>query len=98
MAFNQFLKTVAADDYVRHIIYFLNPELPTIAGVAALRPLVQSACAGSTVPCHFLDLQRLWNGHLEEYTAPDGIQASVAGATVMADNIWAIMQEYCIAQ
>jgi hypothetical protein len=59
-----------------------------------MRP--QFTCAGSTVPCHFLDFQRLWNGH-PEYTASDGIQASVAGATVIADNIWAIMQEYCIA-
>jgi hypothetical protein len=73
------------------------PELPTIPGVATMRPLFEQACAESVVPCHFLDLQPLWLGH-PEYTAPDGIQSSEAGARVIADSIWAIMQDNCIAQ
>jgi len=96
-AFTQFLAHVASDGTVEHIVYFLMPELPTIAGVAALRPLLQKACAESSTPCHFLDLQPLWTGH-PDYTAPDGIQASAAGGTVIADNIWSIMQKNCIAQ
>jgi hypothetical protein len=47
------------------------------------------------VPCHFLDLQPRWAGH-PEYS--DGIQASSAGASVIADSIWSIMQDECIAQ
>jgi hypothetical protein len=95
--FQQFLPKVASDGTVEHIIYYLPPELPSIAGVAALRPQLQQACAQSSVRCHFLDLQPLWAGH-PEYTASDGIQSSTAGATVIADAIWAIMQQNCIAQ
>jgi hypothetical protein len=53
------------------------------------------SCEQSAVPCHFLDLEPLWQGH-PEYTA--GIQASEAGAIVIADEIWAIMEGNCIAQ
>jgi hypothetical protein len=97
-AFEQFLGEVARDGTVENIIYFLVPELPTIAGVAALRPGLLQACEASLVPCHFLDLQPLWKGH-SEYMAPEnGIQASEAGARVIADSIWAIMKDHCIAQ
>ena len=95
--FKQLLSTVARDGTVTDIIYFLQPELPSIAGVAALRPLVAQACEESTVPCHFIDLQPHWLGH-PEYTSADGIQASETGATVIADLIWATMREHCIAQ
>ena len=95
--FRQLLSTVASDGTVTDIIYFLQPELPSIAGVAALRPQVVEACADSVVPCHFIDLQPHWVGH-PEYTSNDGIQASEAGATVIADLIWATMRENCIAQ
>jgi hypothetical protein len=95
--FKQHLAKVATDGTVQHVIYYLYPEVPTTPGVAALRPVMQQACAQSTVPCHFLDLQPLWAGH-PEYTATDGVQASEAGATVIGDAIWAIMQQNCIAQ
>jgi hypothetical protein len=36
-------------------------------------------------------------GH-PEYTDGSGIQASEAGATVIAEEIWRIMQDNCIAQ
>jgi hypothetical protein len=95
--FAQLLTAVAADGTVEHVVYFLMPELATIPGVAALRPLVQQACAQSAVPCHFLDLQPLWAGH-PEYTASDGLFPSDAGGTALADAIWGLMQQYCIAQ
>ena len=95
--FRQFLTQVAADGTVEQIIYYLCPELPGIPGVAALRPLLEQACTESSVPCHFLDLQPLWAGH-PEYTDSSGIQASAAGAKVIADAIWAIMQQSCLAQ
>ena len=87
----------ASDGTVRNIIYFLQPELPAIVGVAALRPQLRQACSDSAVPCYFIDLQPLWVGH-PEYTAGDGIQASTAGATVIADQIWATLRQHCIAQ
>ena len=96
-SFDQLLATVAADATVEHIIYFLMPELPSIPGVAALRPLLQPACAQSAVPCHFLDLQPIWASH-PEYTGSDGLFPSDAGGAAVADAIWAIMQQSCIAQ
>jgi hypothetical protein len=95
--FEQFLTKVASDGTVEHVVYFLMPELPMISGVAELRPLLRAACSASTVPCHFLDLQPFWEGN-PGYTDGSGFQASVAGATVIADEIWKIMQQNCIAQ
>jgi hypothetical protein len=94
--FEQFLSRVASDS-VEHIVYFLQPELPTIPGVAELRPLLRSACEGSAVPCHFVDLNPIWQGH-PEYTGPSGIQASEVGGEAIAEAIWGVMQEHCIAQ
>jgi len=96
-AFQQLLTKVAADGTVQQIVYFMVPELPAIYGVSALRPLMQQACAGSVVPCHFLDLQPSWAGH-PEYTASNGILPTDAGARVMASLLWATMQASCIAQ
>ena len=93
--FRQFLTKVAADGTVGHIIYYLCPDI--ITGVAALRSPLQQACAESSVPCHFLDLQEWWAGH-PEYTDSSGIQSSAAGAAVIADQIWLTMQQNCIAQ
>jgi hypothetical protein len=98
-AFGDLLAQVASDGTVQHVIYFLTPELPGIPGVAMLRPLLQQACAASAVPCHFLDLQPIWVNHVEEYTAPGAIPVPTdAGGTAIADAIWSLMQEKCIAQ
>ena len=97
--FRQFLAQVAADGTVQHIIYFLTPEMPGIPGVAGLRPLLQQDCAGSAVPCHFIDLTTIWSGH-PEYTANDtGVPVPTeAGAVAIADAIWTVMQQSCVAQ
>jgi hypothetical protein len=97
-AFTQLLATVASDGTVTQIIYFLVPsELPATPGVASLRQGLVPACAHSAVPCHFLDLEPIWTGH-PEYTASGGVLASDAGAAAIADAIWALMQQNCIAQ
>lgn len=96
--FNAFLERVAAEGLVEQIIYMLVPELPQIPGVAELRPGLMEACGNSAAPCHFLDLQPLWDGHPEYTSMPDGIQASALGATVIAEEIWSIMRRECIAQ
>jgi hypothetical protein len=95
--FQKFLGKVASDGTVEQIVYYMVPELPTIPGVAAMRPRMQQACSDSVVPCYFIDLQPYWAGH-PEYTAPDGIQASDAGASLIASVIWGTMQDNCIAQ
>jgi hypothetical protein len=97
-SFAQFLAQVARDGTVAHIVYFLTPELPGIPGVAALRPLVKQSCSQSTVPCHFIDLQTFWAGH-PEYTTGDLVPIPTeAGASAIADAIWAEMQARCVAQ
>jgi hypothetical protein len=97
-AFGNLLTQVASDGTVGHIIYFLMPELSNIPGVAMLRPLLQPACEKSGVPCHFLDLQPVWSGHTD-YTAPGTVPVPTdAGGVAIADAIWAIMQDNCIAQ
>jgi hypothetical protein len=97
-AFEQLLDRVASDGTVDHIVYFLQPELPTIPGVAKLRPGLTRLCEMSAVPCYFIDLEPLWDGNEQAYTADNGIQASEAGARVIADAIWQVMQDNCIAQ
>jgi hypothetical protein len=95
--FQQFLDEVASDGTVERIVYFLVPPLSTVPGVDSMRPVLTSACMNSVVRCEFIDLRDAWAGH-PEYTAASGIQASVTGAGVIADLIWATMQDKCIAQ
>jgi hypothetical protein len=99
--FRGLLGKIASDGTVEHIVYFLQPELPKIPGVAAMRPQLQQACEESLAPCHFLDLEPLWEQRRDDepsYTADDGIQASPKGGTVIGEAIWKIMQDECIAQ
>jgi hypothetical protein len=95
--FERHLAKVYDDGTVGHIVYFLCPPLANITGVAALRSPLQAACALSKVPCHFLDLQQVWADH-PEYTASGDFFPSETGANVLAEEIWRIMQDNCIAQ
>jgi hypothetical protein len=97
-AFTQLLSTVANDGTVTAVIYFLVPELSNIPGVSTLHPLLQQACTASTVPCYFIDLQPIWSGHSEYSTTTAPPVPTSAGATAMADAIWAAMQAHCVAQ
>lgn len=89
--FTQFLTQVKSDGTVQAVVYFLYPQLSTIAGVAALRPVMSQACAASPVPCFFLDLQPLFAGH-PEYIGPDGIHPNSTGAVVIGNALWNIIQ------
>jgi hypothetical protein len=95
--FERHLAKVHDDGTVQHIVYFLCPELANITGVTALHPSLQEVCAVSRVPCHFLDLQQVWDGH-PEYTASGDFFPSEAGANALAQAIWRVMQDNCIAQ
>jgi hypothetical protein len=96
--FTQLLSTVATDGTVIAVIYFLTPELSGIPGVPELRPLLEQSCASSAVPCYFLDLQRFWTDPSAYNTATNPPVPTQAGASVIGDQIWAIMQANCIAQ
>lgn len=99
--FRAFMNEVTSDGTVQHVIYFLVPELAAVPGIANLRPGLEQACRITNpelVPCHFLDLQTIWENH-SDYTDPaSNIQASEAGAMAIAEAIWKIMQDNCIAQ
>ena len=96
--FGQLLAQVASDGTVEHIIYFLTPDIPGIPGVAALGPLLRQACDASAVPCRFIDLTPLWSGHAEYSTTGVIPVPTEAGGIVIADAIWSVMQQSCIAQ
>lgn len=95
--FEQFLDQLAEESDVEHVIYALYSEGSTIPGIVELRPLMGESCAKSVVPCHFLDLQPLWEDH-PEYTSMDTINPSSTGSDAIAGAIWEVMQENCIAQ
>lgn len=92
--FTELLSTVASNQTVTDVIYFLQPS--DVSGVDELRPGLFAACTASAVSCHFIDLASAWSsgddtgGNIPVPTAP--------GATVVADAIWRTMQTYCIAQ
>jgi hypothetical protein len=94
--FANLLTQIAADGTVQHVIYFLVPDIATIPGVSSLGPLVKQSCADSAVPCHFIDLGPLWTPAYTDNAL--GFLPNDAGASVLADQIWAVMQDNCIAQ
>jgi hypothetical protein len=95
--FKTHLAKIARDGTVEHIIYQLYPELPITPNVAGLRSGMQAACEASTVPCYFLDLQPVFQGH-PEYTGSDQLYPSISGGVAIGKAIWDIMQKNCIAQ
>jgi hypothetical protein len=96
--FDQFLAQVADDGTVQHIVYFMVPSIPLIAGAAALSPLLQQSCAASTVRCHFLDLQAIWSVHPEYTDTNLGFLPTEEGSQAVADAIWGVMRQNCITQ
>jgi len=97
----QTLFTKMANDNVEHVVYAFYPDpgdSNVRARIDALRPLIQNACANAPLPCHWLDLRTVFAGHYAEYTQPDQLNPSDAGARASADAIWATMQQSCIAQ
>jgi hypothetical protein len=89
-----------AADGVRDVVYFYyaDPfEQPAIAAeLAALRPLVRSACENAPLTCHFLDLRPAFEGHESQYYAPDGLVFNDAGAGAAAQAVFELVQRRCI--
>lgn len=62
-----------------------------------LRPELEAACQASPVPCVWVDLRPVFEGH-PEYVGPDGLSPTSAGAEATAAAVWAEMKAACIAQ
>lgn len=90
-----------AENGVLDVVYVFYPD-PVDSSVRArmdaLRPLLQSACASSPVPCHWLDLRPIFAGHYNEYISTDGLNPTAAGSNASAAAIWSVLQQQCIAQ
>lgn len=63
-----------------------------------LRPLIRAACDSAPLPCHWLDLRPAFADHDAEYIQADELNPTDAGSRASADAIWAVMQQYCVAQ
>jgi hypothetical protein len=106
------LMNAAADKGVKDVVYFFYPHVPdgTIVGGAKPNaildyalPLVKATCDGASartggrLTCHFLDLIPVFDGH-PEYFAFTDIHPNPAGSKAMAQAVWKIMKDRCIAQ
>jgi hypothetical protein len=90
-----------ADDGVEHVVYAFYPDpvdMDLRAEVDVLRPLIESTCASSPVPCEWLDLRPTFAGNYATYVGPDGNNPTPEGARASAAAIWTTMQQACIAQ
>ena len=98
-AFGQLLAQVASDGTVQDVIYFLVARAARHPGRRDAATLAAASLRGQhAVRCHFLDLQPIWANH-PEYTAPGAIPVPTdAGGIAIADAIWSLMQQRCIAQ
>jgi hypothetical protein len=90
-----------ADDGVEHVVYAFYPD-PEDAAVRArmdaFRPLAESACAESPVPCEWLDLRRVFDMKYMDYIGNDGLNPTAEGSRASATAIWQVMQSRCLAQ
>lgn len=95
----------AAAAGVQEVVFFFYPHIPP--GIVALNhialnevldfaaPLARDVCEGATaVDCTFIDLRQPFDGH-PEYIGLDGIHPTTAGSEVIAQLLWAAMQENC---
>lgn len=58
------------------------------------------SCTGHTgaAECNFIDTRPAFEGHLADYIKSDHVHPTPAGAQVIADLVWKVMQDHCIAQ
>ncbi len=90
-----------SDDGIERVVYVFYPdpiEENVRRKVDGLRPLIQAVCDSSPVPCAWLDLRPVFEGRYDEYIAGDGLNPTALGAEATAREIWAVMQQQCIAQ
>ena len=106
----QHLFEQAAREGVSEAIYFFYPHLPTaslLGGPTAntildyAYPLVKGLCERQTaIKCHFVDLRAAFqasglpDAQLFQF---DGVHPAVGGAKVMAQAVWKVMEDNCLA-
>lgn len=90
----------ASDSNLQNIVYMWYPK-PPIAGLSTaedyVAPQIQAMCTSSKVPCSWVDLRPVFQGH-SNYIMSDGLHPTTAGSQAAADAVWATMQKNCIAQ
>jgi hypothetical protein len=100
LAFEELLLTMANDGISDVILVsYPNPVPPLVREkMDILRPMLESICAQSPIPCHPVDLRPPFEGNYDEFINADGLNPSAAGSEASADAIWAVMDEQCVAQ
>lgn len=87
---------------VKDVIWFFYPDHPSDAALRAemdlLRPMLQNHCANASIPCHFIDLRPVFEGHYDEYLRSDGMTPTDAGAQATATAIWEVLKQQCLAR
>lgn len=97
-AVTNLLKDMKNDGVVKvFYLFYPNPngDLNGLKGkLDALRPIMQSTVANAPIKpeTYFFDIRPAWDGHLSEYTLPDGIHPTTAGSVATAKAMWAEMQ------
>lgn len=87
---------------VAEVVQFFYPHVP-YGGKDLLDwsvPPYQEACMSLTTDtfrCHFVDTRATFEGK-PEFIASDDIHPSAAGADALAEQLWGVMKEHCIAQ
>jgi len=98
------------DAGIPDVIYFFYPEVPSTWLAAdpngilqyAL-PLAREACekayerTNGKLTCHFIDLNPVFDGH-PEYFAEADLHENSEGSAAIANKIWEVMVDNCIAQ
>jgi lysophospholipase L1-like esterase len=100
-----------ASDGVGAVVYFFYPHLPRFSLFGGSQPntmldyslpLIREQCAQfEEVPCYFVDLGPSFDDGSgfarPELISIDGIHPTDAGAVLMANDVWATMNEHCLA-
>lgn len=85
---------------IKEVIYFWYPDLGVQVGKVIndyAIPLAKEACeSNADVRCHFVDTRDAFRGH-PEYIEGDDIHPTEAGSKVIADLVWDVMVENCLA-
>jgi hypothetical protein len=88
-----------SSDGVMHVVFVGYPDpVPSAprARMDALRPLLESACAESDVPCTWVDLRPAFMDRYSEYVQADGLNLTDAGAATAAQVVSLAMEENCV--
>jgi lysophospholipase L1-like esterase len=86
---------------IKEVIYFWYPDLDINTDKVINDysiPLAKEACeSNADVRFHFVDTREPFRGHPEYISALDGIHPTRPGSKVIADLVWNVMEENCLA-